>query len=380
MAYSKTTWKDRNVQFPNRFTKIDNADGTTTLNVAQGSIIEQGTPVNATNLNNMELGIEAVSDATYFKEVGGSATAITVNLNTTLVDGLPINFICKYANGGGTTTLNGVLIKRAITGTNPTFSAGQLVTVVYSQANNCFFYKAISYGNATVDKVLDGRIFSNDQATGLVGTIPNNGDLTQMIQSVGGTYNIPKGYNSGGVISSLPASTIFRDCNITNSNQVKRGYSIYGKDGVKYEGSYEAFNIKSGVVTSYSSNGRTYCNCPDIPSPPKYLVLFSRHYNRDNSNNADYPFVGAFTVVDTLDNYIKTVRDPNNKSGNNFYMMQGVSTEALSGYADSYINKHQNSSMANNFYYNYSNGTATVMVATTTSYFVGKTYAFLAIY
>ena len=377
MAYSKTTWKDRNVQFPNRFTKVDNTDGTITLNVSQGSIIEQGTPVNASNLNNMELGIEAVSDATYFKEVGGSATAITVNLNTTLVDGLPINFICKYANGGEITTLNGILIKRAITGTNPTFSAGQLVTVVYSQANNCFFYKAISYGNATVDKVLDGRIFSNSQATGLVGTIPNNGDLTQMIQSVGGVYNLPKGYISGGIISSLPTSTIFKDCNITNSNQVRKGYSIYGKDGIKYNGSYEAFNTKSGVVTSYSSNGKTYCNCPDIPSPPKYLILYSRHLNEGSTI---YPEGGAFIVVDTTNNYIKTVRDPNGKSDNNFFIMQGVTTEALSGYADSYIDKYQNSSMANNFYYNYSNGVATVMVATTTGYFVGKTHAFLAIY
>lgn len=376
MAYAKTTWKDRNVQYPNRFTKTDNADGTVTLNVAQGSIIEQGTPVNAANLNNIELGVEAISDATYFKEVGGSATAITVNINTQLVDGLPINFICKYDNGGNATTLNGITIKRAVIGTNPIFSAGQLVTVVYNLANNCFFYNAISYGNATVDTVLDGRTFSNGQATGLIGKIPNNGNLTQMIQSVGGTYNIPKGYTTGGTISSLPSSSVFKDCTIANANQVKKGYSIYGKNGVKYTGAYEGFKVKTGTTISYSSNSKTYCKCNGIPSTPKYLILLSRYMV-----SGEYPMVGTFVVVDILNNYIKTVRDPSGKSNNNFYSMESIEYEALNGYANSYINKYQNTNLSNNYYYDYSNGTATVMVATTSnSNYVGKTYAFLAIY
>ncbi|MCM3763439.1 hypothetical protein [Neobacillus niacini] len=54
MSYSKTVWKDRQVQKPLTFTQKNNGDGTITLTPAEGTIVEPGTPLNADNLNNLE--------------------------------------------------------------------------------------------------------------------------------------------------------------------------------------------------------------------------------------------------------------------------------------------------------------------------------------
>lgn len=53
MAYSKTTWRDRQVQYPSRF--IRTSDGTyDTLAPAPGTITNSGTPITSTVLNNLE--------------------------------------------------------------------------------------------------------------------------------------------------------------------------------------------------------------------------------------------------------------------------------------------------------------------------------------
>lgn len=58
MAYEKTTWKDRAVERPRTFTIQNNPDGTITLIPAPGVIVEEGTTVNAVNMNKIENGIE----------------------------------------------------------------------------------------------------------------------------------------------------------------------------------------------------------------------------------------------------------------------------------------------------------------------------------
>jgi hypothetical protein len=56
MAYTKTNWVDRSVQYPNRFTRT--SDGTyDTMVPAPGTITSSGTPITASALNNMENGI-----------------------------------------------------------------------------------------------------------------------------------------------------------------------------------------------------------------------------------------------------------------------------------------------------------------------------------
>jgi hypothetical protein len=57
---AKRVWKDRIVERPRTF-KLQNADGTVTLVPAPGTIIQEGTPVNAANLNGIEQSIVEAS-------------------------------------------------------------------------------------------------------------------------------------------------------------------------------------------------------------------------------------------------------------------------------------------------------------------------------
>jgi hypothetical protein len=54
MNYNKTTWGERQVEFPNRFTKIENEDGTITLTPAFGNVIQGGTPLSVGNMQKMD--------------------------------------------------------------------------------------------------------------------------------------------------------------------------------------------------------------------------------------------------------------------------------------------------------------------------------------
>ena len=57
MAYERTVWKNREVEYPRRYIITDNGDGTVTIEPSPGNIIEPGTPIIAANMNNIEDGI-----------------------------------------------------------------------------------------------------------------------------------------------------------------------------------------------------------------------------------------------------------------------------------------------------------------------------------
>lgn len=57
MPYSKTTWVDRVVQYPNRYSKSGETSTEVTLVQSAGTVTASGTPVNAANLNKIEDGI-----------------------------------------------------------------------------------------------------------------------------------------------------------------------------------------------------------------------------------------------------------------------------------------------------------------------------------
>lgn len=59
MAYERTVWRDHIVARPRTYTMVQNEDGTVTLTPAYGAVSQQGTPVNAANLNKLE---EAAED------------------------------------------------------------------------------------------------------------------------------------------------------------------------------------------------------------------------------------------------------------------------------------------------------------------------------
>jgi hypothetical protein len=59
MPYSKMSWKDRAVEFANRYKKSNETTTSVTLEQDPGIITEAGTPLNATNLNRLETQYDA---------------------------------------------------------------------------------------------------------------------------------------------------------------------------------------------------------------------------------------------------------------------------------------------------------------------------------
>lgn len=60
MSYIKTEWKDRVVDNARTYTVQNNSDGTITLIPAPGTVTEEGTPVNAVNMNKIETELETL--------------------------------------------------------------------------------------------------------------------------------------------------------------------------------------------------------------------------------------------------------------------------------------------------------------------------------
>ena len=61
--YNRTEWQDHVTQYDNRYREQNNSDGTVTHIPVEGEVIQEGTPQNATNFNNMETGIFAANEA-----------------------------------------------------------------------------------------------------------------------------------------------------------------------------------------------------------------------------------------------------------------------------------------------------------------------------
>ena len=55
--YNRKFWQDHVTQYTNRFNETTNPDGTKNLIPVEGQIIQEGTPQNALNFNNIETGI-----------------------------------------------------------------------------------------------------------------------------------------------------------------------------------------------------------------------------------------------------------------------------------------------------------------------------------
>lgn len=58
MAYARKRWQDHSVERPRTYTEAINEDGSKTYTPAFGEVLQEGTPQSATNLNNLETGLQ----------------------------------------------------------------------------------------------------------------------------------------------------------------------------------------------------------------------------------------------------------------------------------------------------------------------------------
>lgn len=63
VTYNRTVWKNHIVKRPRTYTSVNNDDNSRTDTPAPGEIIQQGTPLNEDNLNNIEQGVEDCASA-----------------------------------------------------------------------------------------------------------------------------------------------------------------------------------------------------------------------------------------------------------------------------------------------------------------------------
>ena len=80
MAYEKTVWKDHVVERPKTYRMVENADGTVTLVPVPGQVIQQGTALNAENLNHIEDTL-AEHDETLGKRLPMAGGTMTGDIN-----------------------------------------------------------------------------------------------------------------------------------------------------------------------------------------------------------------------------------------------------------------------------------------------------------
>ncbi len=186
---------------------------------------EQTDTVNIENLNSnfdtLDAELKKVSDkANLIQTAGGTGTAITLT-NITLTNGFTVTFVVSANNSGAATTINTKPFYKPGGTTAPNLIAGKAVTVWYSTSGGCFFIKASAEGDAVAADVLAGKKFSNDNDTGIIGTMANNGAVTL----TPGTADQPiaVGYHNGN-------GKVLGDTKLVTGN-IKAGASIFGVAG-----------------------------------------------------------------------------------------------------------------------------------------------------
>ncbi len=230
-----------------------------------------------------------------YKKAGGTATEITVTAPS-LVDGYSKTFIVSENNNGTYTTINGKPLYKPNTTASPNLIAGKAVTVWYSSTNKCFFIKASAEGNADVANVLAGKTFSNDNDTGIIGTMPNRGSLSQTLTTQGGQYNLPSGYYSGGYVKA-------QFLNLVPEN-IKLGVNIGGVVGTLIESpTIKIVNSEKNIIYEFitkGNNGAGY-NEYDIPKtviPPnaQYIEAINKIISSDGTTYTTGDVFAKFNI------------------------------------------------------------------------------------
>jgi hypothetical protein len=236
------------------------------------------------DINNLTTIVNNEISDLHFQTAGGTGTAITLTINQTLVNGLSVTFVASANNSGNATTINGKPLYKPNTTNAPNLVAGKAYTIWYNSTGNCFFIKASAEGDVTASQVLAGKKFSNDDDTGLTGTMPNNGTLTYSLP-INGTYNIPSGYTTGGSITqNIPVKTAQTYNPSTSTQTISLGQYLSGNQVIApVPGNATINDVVSGKTFS-SENGINQIGQATLQS------LGGRRYN---SNVINLPSGGS---------------------------------------------------------------------------------------
>ena len=177
--------------------------------------------ISGENQKEINKSIDAFLSDLTFQTAGGTATAITLTLQT-LVNGYAKTFIASANNGGAATTINSKPVYKPGTTTAPKFIAGKAYTVWYNSSGNngngCFFIKASATGTALASQVLKDVPFSNEEDTDLLGTL----DLSLLLSA-----NIKAGITINGVTGAVNVVDTTISSNGAVAANIRYGYKCY---------------------------------------------------------------------------------------------------------------------------------------------------------
>ncbi|MDN4600051.1 hypothetical protein P5G61_02335 [Paenibacillus sp. F6_3S_P_1C] len=161
----------------------------------------------------------------------GTATTYTAALDpapASLPDGFGITIVPHVANGANPTlNVNGLGAVALKDQKGVAYTAGKLVAgkpYTFRKVGSDFLADSgSSSGTAQPAQVLAGATFGNDNGD-QVGTMPNNGAVTQNITTQNGTYTVPEGYHNG-------TGTVRAAITNLSAGNIKSGVSVGGVAG-----------------------------------------------------------------------------------------------------------------------------------------------------
>lgn len=202
--------------------------------------------------------MEKIDSEMTYKTATGTGTEIKLSLPETFGNGYNTTFIASANNGAAATTVNGKPLYKPNTTTPPNITSGKAYSIWYNAPGDCFFLKASAEGDADVSHVLATKKFSNDNDTGLVGTMPERGNVTANLNA-GQSYTIPEGHHGGGgkiTANSLASQT---------QGTAQAGHILSGKDayvnGKKVTGNMPNRGRHQVALNQYMythTDGKTY--------------------------------------------------------------------------------------------------------------------------
>jgi hypothetical protein len=218
MAYVKTTWVDRLVEFANRFTKSGETSTEVTLTASPGTVTAEGTPLSATNLNKIEQGIVEAhthADNTSIHIPRTVSLATSTDLNTIIESGFyrinatPVNAPVGVDYGQLIVSRGGDTIFQTCTGHND---------------NSYYMRQGNGIGGIPVWQPWRKLYHDANKPTAAdVGALPNTTHLTTngiYAKSVSGDWNniTETGFYMGSAMTNQSPGTSWRWCQVIQHN------------------------------------------------------------------------------------------------------------------------------------------------------------------
>lgn len=277
MAYTKTEWKDQNVENPRTYSVRDNGDSTVTLMDAFGTVTELGTPVNAENMNKIENGIanavdkdsnQTITGTKIFKgaspiklgKAGGTYTEIQYTSDGSarlgglrnIREGNSDNMQMYVAAKDGSSILGSIQLSRDD-------NNGILATAPHPAASTSTSNQAIMTAGRAADPAQNFNLLhrSGDESITGVKTVENNNPQFDLKNT---TLNI----NTSPSERKLMAIR-FRDVNNTVVSEITTRHETNG-DIAAQLAVINKGKISSALQVFVKENGSKYAVCPTPPA------------------------------------------------------------------------------------------------------------------